>query len=185
MARRPHYRGKVDEMKKLLVLLALAFVMCVPEWSFAESQKPTVAAQLYEISLGLTHASETLRHISNDMRDIIRAKATCELMITLMNIEQAYEFYATNAQRLFVHAGAIPPSVDREQQWVGLHIVELQRAKKTINDTVMVRLGKVSGGLGNMAASHLVDKARDTIRSSLPLFDEAIQILESKKPASP
>jgi len=49
--------------------------------------------------------------------------------------------------------------------------------KRTLNPSVQ-RLEIACRGIKNQEASHQVDKARDIMRSSLPLLDEAIRLLE-------
>jgi len=166
-------------MKKLLVLLALAFVLCVPElcYSVEERSHPWLTAQeaqsIVEITTEWQKASVKLLQIVDDMKALPTEEWTLRAIIA---IDEAGILYAFSWEVVFLYclssrevAKDIRPLVTGRLKW---NNDKMKRCVKALQ--------LVYGYIEKQAALHQIDKARDIIRSSLPLFDKAIQILESK-----
>jgi hypothetical protein len=167
-------------MKKLLVLLALAFVMCVPEWSYAQSQKQDdVASQLKAISMGLKNSGDELVSISDGLRAMLQNKEGARIeMDAAAEVEKAFMILFHAADLLFCY-GDIKP--ERLQKYWHSYIVETLIQRKSWLAGRLRLLNLCRRYVKTPAGLYHVNQARDIMRSSLPLFDEAIQILEAKQ----
>ncbi len=61
--------------------------------------------------------------------------------------------------------------------------VNILQISKENTEAQLDRIKKPYGKIKTPAALHLIDKAKDTMRSTLPLFDKAIQILKAQQGA--
>lgn len=167
-------------MKKLIVLLALAFVMCRPELAFAESQKQDdVAAQLKAISMDLENGGDKLVSISDELRAMLQRKEGKRVEMDAMSeVEKAFVILFHAADLLFCY-GDIKP--ERLQKYWHSYIVKTSIQRKSWLEGRLKPLNLCHRYVKTPASLYLVDKARNIIRSSLPLFDKAIQILEAKQ----
>jgi hypothetical protein len=169
---------QVHDMKKLAVTFVMVFVICAPGLPYAQSQKPLdVASELQQIESVLYKTVENLRHIGDDLKELQRHTVVGVMVFhALGTIEYCWLPYYHIAGSLLWH-----PCIKAEcrRAWRDVTIEELQGAKRTQNPSVQ-RLDVAYRGIKNQEALHQVDKARDIIRSSLPLLDKAIHRLEQE-----
>jgi hypothetical protein len=173
------------KMRKLLVLLPLAFVMCVPESSCAEPQKRVDKAissdvvNIGYITQDMEKASEQLQIITQDLRDIgleLEDDGSSLVYVKLI-LEHAYV-----AQGHFVSILQWYWCI-REQcveDWRS-NTVRLLKNGKANAEWQLTMVKKSYPRIKTPAAFHVIDKARNVLRSTVPLYDRAIQILEAKQ----
>ena len=165
-------------MKKLAMTFVMVFVICAPGLTYAQSQKPPdVASELQQIESVLYETVETLRHIGDDLQELQRHTVVGVMVFqALGTIEFCWLAYYHIAGSLLWY-----PCIKAEcsKAWRDVTIEQLQGAKRTLNPSVQ-RLEVAYRGMKNQEALHQVDKARDLIRSSLPLLDKAIHLLEQE-----
>jgi hypothetical protein len=169
-------------MKKLLVILIMAFVMCVPELSFAQSQKPVdeaLRSRLAAIESELMQAIDKLAPIIDDDYPPIVKKSDPKMF--------AMAGYQDLRTVLFVYMSTDIvlrwyPCVTRECSPPPPHgVIKLLRWARTELDRTVKSLQYLCGVIETPAAVVQLAKAKDIIRSTLPLYDKAIQILEAKQ----
>jgi hypothetical protein len=167
-------------MKKLLVLLALAFVMCVPELSYAQSQKQDdVASQLKAISMDLENGGHKLFSISDEFRAMLQRKEGSRIELDAgSEVEKAFMILFHAADLLFCY-GDIKP--ERLQKYWHSYILKTSIQRRSWLAGRLELINLCQRYVKTPAGLYQVNKARDIIRSSLPLFDKAIQILEAKQ----
>lgn len=178
-------------MKKLLILLAAAFVVCVPEPSYAESQKPSKPerdelakpalakeTELVVIGANMINTNRELTAVAEDLR-IVTGKPIEFMYLALLTIEVSYLSYASTGYIL-----TRSPWIKDEfrTEWRLLTAEIMMHRKSYLKEVCLKRLQKSHSIIEPPAALDKVDKARDIIQSSLPLFDKALQILEPKTP---
>jgi hypothetical protein len=177
---------EMDKMKKLLVLLVLAVVMCRPDLACAEPQKPfdeglpSDVVKLGYIVQDLEKAAQQLEIITQDLRDIglELEDDSSWLVFVKLSLEEAYITQGDCANLLRWYWCIKEQCVE---SWRAEAAFRLKRGKAN-TDVRLDVIKKSYGMIKTPAAFHIIDKARDILRSTLPLYDRAIQILESNKP---
>jgi hypothetical protein len=163
-------------MKGLVMTLVMVFVICAPRLPYAQSQKPLdVGTELRQIESVLYKTVENLRHIVDDLQELQRHTGVGVMVFqALGTIEFCWLSYYHIAGSLLWY-----PCIKAECSiaWRDVTIEQLQGAKRALSPSVQ-RLEIACRGIKNQEALHQVDKARDIIRSSLPLLDQAIQLLQ-------
>ena len=170
-------------MKKLLVLLALAFVVCVPElcYSVEGYAIPKEDQWLLDTYEGLNKVARDLGQTGMDLKGIASISSRPDSMwiiVSFRDIDQCCTLCILMADMLVMYAEYTD---QRAITYWSNRLIHLIGAVKESISRANDGLGLCYGVLETPAALHQIDKARTIIRSSLPLFDEAIQILEAKQ----
>jgi len=165
-------------MKKLMVVFLLAFGICAPESSYAQSQEPVdVWPKIMHFRLELIEAAKELQDVENDLRRMRNTNPKWAQLSALLTLEQAWWVFNAS-QSLFPWHWCM--KAECNQEWHGSLVSMLQRAKTELTDTVIMRLQETCIIMEPQAASDKVFRAKAIIRSTLPLFDIAIQLLEQQ-----
>jgi hypothetical protein len=183
-------------MKKLLIVLGLAVVMCVPRASFAESMKRIALdpkpveldskpvdldPELARIKSKILESMKNLGDIKGDLEKLFTDKSSAKAHLILLDACNILELCRCNygySHTLLHYRFAIKP--EYHVQWRDDTITFLHKGKTNLSNAVE-GLQFVQGETENETALPLIDKAKELIRSSLPLYDKAIQGLESEK----
>jgi hypothetical protein len=165
-------------MKKLMVVLVMVFVMYSPEPSYAQSQKPVdVWPKIMHVRLELMEAAKELQDVGNDLRVMRNTTPKWAQLSAVLTLEQAWWVFNAS-QLLFPWYWCTKAECNLE--WRVWLVRMLQLAKKELTDTVMIRLQETYVVLEPQAASDKVVRSQTIIRSTLPLYDIAIQLLEQQ-----
>jgi hypothetical protein len=164
-------------MKKLIVLLALAVVICTPELSYTQSQAPVdVTSQLDDTVAELVKVRDAIADVKENLR-AIPSDTACGA-VALTSLETAYWIYECVLTALFWDDCA---KAECKPLWRPTATRQLSMAKTHLSQDTINRLYEAfMKGKATKTSTQIVI-ARDIIRSSLPLFDKAIQILEAKQ----
>ena len=167
-------------MKKLALTLVVILVACGPGLSSAQPQGPVdVASQLRQIARDLAMAAGRLDAISNDFHRIAqrrRVKPVPDLAMAVLNVEIA-SAQCSHASDLMWCYPDIKPAY--KKYWRD-YTLDVSKMKKSNLETIQIRVQRIHVKTKGRAVLDQLDKARDTIRSSLPLFDKAIQLFEQQ-----
>ena len=169
-------------MKKLVVLLALAFVMCVPDSSYAEAQKPLLTEQPtreepeeLKLSARLLAFNKELNVLRGDVLAAlpgVSRKSDKEVILQVSDSLESAEiicFYLRELQHVILHLNAVAKAT--YYAFGGIETLELSKKR------VQGLLSKITGRYGyleSQAALRLADQAKEKLRSLLPLIDELI-----------
>jgi hypothetical protein len=167
-------------MKKLALTLVVILVVCVPGLSSAQPQEPVdVASQLRQIARELAGAAGKLETISNDLHRIVQqrtAKRVPDVAMAVLNLELA-SAQCSHASDLIWCYPDIKPELNK--YWRD-YTLDVAKMKKSNLETVRVRVQRIYVKTKGRAVLDQLDRARDTIDASLPLFDKTIQLLEQQ-----
>jgi hypothetical protein len=170
----------MDKMTKLLVAFVLAFVICTPELSYTQPQEPVdVTSELENIFKELIKLRDEIAEVQENTLAISADKELDELneagLSTMETARWMYEYFISAlVWRDCTRA-------DCEPLWRPTTITQLRRAKTYLNEVAINRLHQAFMKGTISEASNKLIIARDIIRSSLPLIDRLIQILESEQ----
>jgi hypothetical protein len=167
-------------MKKLALMLVVACVMCAPELSYGEPQKPVdVWPKIMHFRWELIQAAKELQDVQNDLRVMRNTSPKWAQLSAVLTLEQAWwVFNAT--QSLFPWYWCM--KAECNQEWRPSLVSMLQQAQGELADTVIMRLQEIFIVMEPQAASNKVNRAQAIIGSTLPLFDMAIELLEQQPP---
>lgn len=168
----------MDKMKKLMVVFVLAFGICVPKSSYAQSRESVdVWPKIMHFRLELIEAAKELHDVENDLRGMKNTNPKWAQLSALLTLEQAWWVFNAS-QSLFPWYWCM--KTECNQEWRGSLVRMLQQAKTELVNTVMLRLQETHIVMEPQAASDKVFRAKTIIHSTLPLFDIAIQLLEQQ-----
>ena len=163
-------------MKKLMVVLVVAVVMCAPERSYSQSQEPVdVTSQLDDTVAELVKVRDAIADVKENLR-AIPSDTECGA-VALITLETAYWIYECVLTALFWHDCA---KAECKPLWRPTVTRQLSMAKTHLSEDTINRLYEAfMKGKATKTSTKIV-VARDIIRLSLPLFDTAIQLLEQQ-----
>ena len=165
-------------MKKLMVVIVLTLVICGLKSSYAQSQEPVdVWPKIMHFRLELIEAAKELQDVENALRGMRKTTPKWAQLSALLTLEQAWWVFNAS-QSLFPWYWCMKAQCN--QEWRGSLVSMLQQAKTELTDTVIMRLEETYIVMEPQAASDKVVRAKAIIRSTLPLFDIAIQLLEQQ-----
>ena len=167
-------------MKKLAWTLVVVLVVCVPGLSSAQPQEPVaVASPLRQIARELAGAAGRLETISNDLHRIVQqrtAKRVPDVAMAVLNLELASAQCSHASDLIWCYPDIKPPF---NKYWRD-YTLDVSKMKKSNLETIQIRVQRIHVKTKGRAVLDQLDKARDTIRSSLPLFDKAILLFEQE-----
>jgi hypothetical protein len=164
-------------MKRLMVMLVVAVVVnCAPESTYSQSQEPAdVTSQLDGTVAELVKVRDAIAEVKENLR-AIPSDTECGA-VALTSLETAYWIYECVLTALFWHDCA---KAECKPLWRSTVTRQLSMAKTHLSgDTINKLYEAFMKGKATATSSKIVI-ARDIIRSSLPLFDKAVQIIEAK-----
>jgi hypothetical protein len=169
---------EVDNMKRLIVILMLAVVMCAAEGTYSQSQESVdVPLELEEIFKGLVQCRDEIADLEDNTRAIPNEFSALHAagLSTMETARWIYEYFIS---ALVWHDCT---TAECEPLWRPATIAQLRRAKTQLNEIAMNRLHQafMKGKISEASNKHVI--ARNIIRSSLPLIDRLTQILESEQ----
>ncbi len=165
---------------KLAMTFVVILAVCMPGLPFAQPQEPSdVASQLRQIARELAGAAGKLETISNDLHRIVQqrtAKPVPDVAMAVLNLELASAQCSHASDLIWCYPDIKPPF---NKYWRD-YTLEVSKMKKSNLETIQIRVQRIHVKTKGRAVLEHLDKARDTIRSSLPLFDKAIQLFEQQ-----
>ena len=163
-------------MRKLTVVFVMAFFVLGLELSYAQPKKAVdVASQLEEIELKLSQNIDKLVSIVADMGAMGKKVTPTWVGRFLQSTTETAYVRCTHARDLLPYYRYIKPEF--HQHWHD-HTIGVLKGEKAYLAITIRRLQTASSVIKTPAFLKHVVTARDIIRSSLPLFDKAIQLLE-------
>ena len=168
---------EVDNMKRLVVMLVLTVLTWVPEQTYSQSQEPVGAASQLDATIAeLVKARDAIADVKENLR-AIPSDTECGA-VALTSLDTAYWIYECVLAELVWHDCA---KAECKPLWRPTITRQLSVAKTHLSEDTINRLYKAFMKEKTTAISTKIVIARDIIRSSLPLFDTAIQIIEMKQ----
>jgi hypothetical protein len=167
-------------MKNPTMTFVLIFVVGIPGLSAMEPQEPVDGASpLRQIARDLAMAAGRLDAISNDLHRISqrrRVKPVPDLAMAVLNVEVASAQCSHASDLLWCY----PDIKAAYKKYWHDYTLEVSKMKKSNLETIQIRVQRIHIKAKGRAVLDQFDKARDTIRSALPLFDRAIQLFEQE-----
>ena len=192
-------------MKKLMVVLVMALVMCPPKLSHAESEKATekgaeaerqtlsqkviaIETQILSISEDWTKIEEELLLTPFDLQSIqIQKGVTCPREMARVLIESASLQCGYVSILLRVYRYAVRSSAQSNvflDSAIQEYVISCLRAIKRNRGVTLERLQYAYNEIEDKPSLVKIDKALDVLRSSLPLFDRTIEAIRSRPESS-
>ena len=169
---------RVHNMTKRAMTLVVIFLVCVPELSSAQPQAPVDAAsQFRHIARELAGAGSKLETISNALHSIVQqrtARPLPNVSMAVLNLELASAQCSHTSDLIWCYPDIKP---ELNKYWRD-YTLDVAKMKKSNLETVRVRVQRIYVKTKGKAILDQLDRARDTIGASLPLFDKAIQLLD-------
>ena len=165
---------------KLALTLAAIFVVCVPGLSSPQPQEPVdMASQLRQIARELAGAAGKLETISNDLHRIVEqrtARPVPDVAMAVLNLELASAQCSHASDLIWCYPDIKPPF---NEYWRD-YTLDVSKMKKSNLETVQIRVQRIQVKTKGRSVLDHLDKARETIHSSLPLLDKAIQLFQQE-----
>jgi len=167
-------------MTKRAMTLVVIFLVCMPRLSSAQPQEPVDAAsQFRHIARELAGAGSKLETISNALHNIVQqrtARPLPNVSMAILNLELASAQCSHTSDLIWCYPDIKPKLY---QYWRD-YTLDVAKMKRSNLETVRVRVQRIYVKTKGRAILDQLDRARDTIGASLPLFDKAIQLLEQQ-----
>jgi hypothetical protein len=188
-------------MKKLMVVLVMALVMCAPKVSYAGSEKATeketesakqrfsqewiaIEEQILSISEEWNKIEKELLVTPFDLQSIqIQKGVTCPREMARVLIESASVQCGYVSILLRVYRYAVRSSVHSDvflDVAIQEYVISCIQAIKANREVTLERLQYTYNEIEDQPSLVKIDKAQHVLRSSLPLFDRTIEAVRSR-----